>query len=722
MSDRDHLGTDPRSHQETIDIKTLLKLIVETQAKQEESQQQIIEILRSTKSSAGDTHKPQGEGIGKNADKEEIIGDTANDNDNQQAAEVEVNRVAIYVPGKNDQLYGALSTNNMEKVKEILKNNPGVVEEGITHDSSTVLHTAVHWRMDILLIQEIVELMSPCILEYKTNKYGYTACHRASIYGYAKAAEVMVNKNPKLTQIRDFNGSTPLELALQYPTTGQKEIVKYLYSVTRDEDPSPFLGQDGVRLLHKAIDANFYDMALNLVKRFPKLVTEKSLKDDICGLEVLVRRPFAFKSGAKLTWWQDRIYSLIEVDMNSTYVQPVEPSTNASSTIDKRTLMPYLMRVPHLKKLYNLKLMHEQAIALLKQMLTQVNNNYNNPGIRIFFQNDPGIRIFFQNNSDIIKVAIKHGIIEVVVEVLEQFPYLIWYPLPHQRMIGMAIAERNENMVSLICDLGDVYGDKFDLVSTTDDEKNTILHYAAKLAPSARLNLISGVALQMQREVQWFKGVESIMMETDWFKRNKKGDTAQHLFTIEHKDLLKEAENWMKDTSGSCMVVAALIATVAFAAAFTVPGGNISDTNSAMNGNPVFLGNNAFTGFVVADALALFASITSVLMFLSIYTSRYAEMDFLKVLPQKLIIGFATLFISMAAILVAFGASVYIVVGGRYPWAPIPIALFTSCPILLFACLQLPLFYEMVHSTYRGSILRNHIYISYTVEKNKKKK
>ncbi|RZC85702.1 hypothetical protein C5167_026371 [Papaver somniferum] len=753
MSARVQLGDDRRSHEETIDIKTLLKLIVETQAKQEESQQQIIEILRSTNSSSGDTHKQQGKDTGNNADKEEINGATTiDDNDDQQAAEVEVNRVAIYVPGKNDQLYEALSTNNMEKVKEILKNNPRVVEEGITHDSSTVLHTAMHWRMDILLIQEIVELMTPYILEYKTNIYGYTACHRAAIYGYAKAAEVMVNKNPKLTQIRDFNGSTPLELALQYPTTGQKEIVKYLYSVTRDEHPRPFLGQNGVRLLHKAIDANFYDMALSLVKRFPKLVTEKSLKDDICGLEVLVRRPFAFKSGVKLTWWQDRIYSLIEVDMNSTYVAPVEPSifrssicaegdeggspesleaseadetTNVSSTVNKRTLMHvpyYLMQVPQLKKLYNLKLMHEQAIALLKQMLTQVNNNYNNPGIRIFFQNDPGIRIFFQNNSDIIKVAIKNGIIEVVVEVLEQFPYLIWYPLPHQRMIGMAIVERNEKMVSLICDLGDVYGDKFDLVSITDDEKNTILHYAAKLAPSAQLNLISGVALQMQREVQWFKAVESIMMETDWLKRNKKGDTAQHLFTIEHKDLLKEAENWMKDTSGSCMVVAALIATVAFAAAFTVPGGNISDSNSSMNGSPVFLGNNAFTGFVVADALALFASVTSALMFLSIYTSRYAEMDFLKVLPQKLIIGFATLFISMAAILVAFGASLYIVVGGRYPWAPIPIALFTSCPILLFACLQLPLFYEMVHSTYRGSILRNHIYIAYTVEKNKKKK
>ncbi|KAI3933747.1 hypothetical protein MKW92_027558 [Papaver armeniacum] len=638
MSAGDQLGDD-RSHEEALDIKMLLKLIVETQAKQAESQKQIMEMLRITNSAAGNNHKQQ---------EEEINDATANDHDNQRAAEVEVHPVAVYVPGKNDQLYEALSTNDIEKVKEILKNNPEVVKEGITHDSSTVLHTAVHWKMDIMIVEEILKLMSPDVLEYKTKKYGYTACHRAAIYGYAKAVVVMVKKNSKLTQIRDSNGSTPLELALQYPTLGQKEIVEYLYSVTRDEDPSPFSGQDGVRLLHRAIDANFYDMALCLVKRFPKLVTEKSLKDNICALEVLVRRPFAFKSGAKLTWWQDRIYSFFQVDMSSKYVQPVEPSTFGF----------VLISVPHLQKLYNLKLIHEQAIALLKQMLVEVNNNYNNPGIRVFYQNDPGIRIFFQNNPGIMKVAIKHGVIEVVVE----------------------------------------------------------------LAPSAQLNLVSGVALQMQRELQWFKGVENIMTENDRFKRNKNGDTAQHIFTNEHKDLLKKGEDWMKDTSGSCMVVAALIATVAFAAAFTVPGGNINDNNSVMNGTPVFLGNTAFTVFVVADSLALFASITSVLMFLAIYTSRYAEMDFLKPLPQKLIIGFATLFTSMAAILVAFGASLFIVVGGRFPWAPIPIALFTSCPILLFACLQLPLFYGMVHSTYCGSILKKHRYISHTTQKNKKRK
>jgi hypothetical protein len=41
-----------------------------------------------------------------------------------------------------------------------------------------------------------------------------------------------------------------------------------------------------------------------------------------------------------------------------------------------------------------------------------------------------------------------------------------------------------------------------------------------------------------------------------------------------HKDLQKDGEKWMKDTANYCMLVATLIATVIFAIAFTVPGGN----------------------------------------------------------------------------------------------------------------------------------------------------
>ncbi|KAL2524767.1 Ankyrin repeat family protein [Abeliophyllum distichum] len=109
--------------------------------------------------------------------------------------------------------------------------------------------------------------------------------------------------------------------------------------------------------------------------------------------------------------------------------------------------------------------------------------------------------------------------------------------------------------------------------------------------------------------------------------------TPSELFTEKHKKLREDGEEWMKETATSCMVVTTLIATVAFAAAFTTPGGN-NDT-----GVPIFLKDGWFTVFFISDAGAMFSSTTSIMMFLSILTARYAEDDFLFSLPAKLMVG-----------------------------------------------------------------------------------
>lgn len=101
----------------------------------------------------------------------------------------------------------------------------------------------------------------------------------------------------------------------------------------------------------------------------------------------------------------------------------------------------------------------------------------------------------------------------------------------------------------------------------------------------------------MQREIQWFKGIENIVHPQYKYTRNGDKETAKSVFTGQHKELVEKGEKWMKDTSGSCMVVATLIATAAFAAAFTVPGGNISDTDSLINGVPIFLEKKTFALF-----------------------------------------------------------------------------------------------------------------------------
>ncbi|KAM0064905.1 putative PGG domain-containing protein [Helianthus debilis subsp. tardiflorus] len=178
-------------------------------------------------------------------------------------------------------------------------------------------------------------------------------------------------------------------------------------------------------------------------------------------------------------------------------------------------------------------------------------------------------------------------------------------------------------------------------------------------------------------------------------KKNKDGLTPYELFTKEHKDLMTQGEKWMKHTASQCMVVAALIATIVFSAAFTVPGGYDQD-----NGIPIFHSKATFMVFVVADAISLFASSASILMFLSILTSRYAERDFLESLPKKLMFGLATLFLSIVTMTAAFSVSFFVLYHKGLLWMPILIGAFAVMPVLLYLLLQYGLFFDVFRSIY----------------------
>jgi hypothetical protein len=107
-------------------------------------------------------------------------------------------------------------------------------------------------------------------------------------------------------------------------------------------------------------------------------------------------------------------------------------------------------------------------------------------------------------------------------------------------------------------------------------------------------------------------------------------------------------------------VVAVLIVTITFVAAFTVPSGNNQES-----GFPIFIHKTWFMVFIISDALSLFSSSTSVLRFLGILTSHYAEEDFLKLLPTKMIIGLFTLFFSITTMVIAFSTTLCNMLRGK---------------------------------------------------------
>ncbi|KAI3864290.1 hypothetical protein MKX03_006123 [Papaver bracteatum] len=717
------------------------KLIAESQGdmmhKLMESQERMLEMLTanfnkglaealSCQNKACDEDKVKDEAVVK----QEPTSDAAEkDNDN--------------VVDEYEKLYGAAYEGDWKTASRFLKRYPDAVNQTVTHDNETALHIAI-MREKREFVQELVKLMSPEALEIK-DLQGSTALHTAALYGNKEAAKGITEKNPKLTQMRDKDNRVPLLIAVLCVSDGQDETVEYLYSETKDDHPSPFTGACGAELLCSTIGSSYYDMAFSLVKRFPKLVTEQTRPRGICGFEELIDRPFAFKSGACLSWWERFIYSLIRVDISSPYDRytvednfegtagdrenlvessdvregdlesPSEISkadeleTASKASINKKKgvvkkvisdyIMPYYARAPLVRRLYSQKVMHKRASRLVNFMVEHLDNT--TATVQEVLD--------FLDKTSIVNTAIEYGITEFVTVCLKKFRFLIWYNLKGKTMIQMAVGERNQKILNLILESSE--NDKDDLVSREDNKGNSILHYAAKLSPAVKLDLVSGAALQMQRELQWFKGVETIVRSQLKYTRNGNKITAKSLFTEEHKELVKKGEKWMNCTSSSCiMVVATLIATVAFAAAFTVPGGNISQIDSPLNGIPVFLDDKTFKKtfaiFAVADALALFSSITSVLMFLAIMTSRYAEEDFYKSLPQKLIIGLATLFISMGSLFISFGAAFAIALCSKYEWAPFLVLSFGLISMLLFAFLEFPLFSEFVMSTYYPSIFR----------------
>lgn len=116
----------------------------------------------------------------------------------------------------------------------------------------------------------------------------------------------------------------------------------------------------------------------------------------------------------------------------------------------------------------------------------------------------------------------------------------------------------------------------------------------------------------------------------------------------------------MKQTAKYCMLVTTLITTVVFTAAFTVPGGYNNNT-----GIPILENEKLFMVFPVSVAVATLSSLTSMLMFLSILTSRFSDDDFLKFLPLWLVNGVASLFVSIVAMMVAFCSSLLFFHYGR---------------------------------------------------------
>ncbi|KAL4563848.1 hypothetical protein LXL04_027896 [Taraxacum kok-saghyz] len=583
--------------------------------------------------------------------------------------------------------YTALLKVRSDEIDRILGNKEVTVIDKITNNGNTALHVAVGATRKSELLQKLLELTpkNTQLLDLR-NSDGSTLLHVAAIVGNTQAADILIARNPELLFAKDNEGHTPLAIA---PSNMHTETAQHLLQhidSDHQQKGALFSGASGDELLVTAISSKAFRLALDLLPRYKTLDSDAVLMAIALNFPRELTMLEEFSRTGKLHW---KMESALATASDYTVRKC---GTRVGKIISKFyvgfywiiKLLPLILKMlrwPYIKERIRT---HNDTTLMFAPVCNMIRLKHDSMSYNQYY-----MKPLFE--------AIRQNTHEVVKYIVFYFPEALSSANEEgHNIIQHAVINRSENIYNILYEMSEhknVYR------TIKDPSGNNLLHLAARLAPSSKLNLISGAALQIQRELQWFKEVEGFVCPLNIIQKNSFDETPQMVFTREHKELVIEGEKWMKATAESYTITAALIITIVFAAAITVPGGNNQDS-----GLPIFTNNAAFTVFAISDAISLFAAVTSLLTFLSVLTTRFAEQDFLFKLPTKLIIGLATLFISTTSMIVAFGATLYIVFGQGNSRILISIAVLTCLPITSFVTLQFPLVIELMNATYGRSI------------------
>ncbi|KAG5234698.1 ankyrin repeat-containing protein [Salix suchowensis] len=476
----------------------------------------------------------------------------------------------------------------------------------VTDSSDTVLHLAIQSNKEQPL-KKLLEIMKKRELSLtdeteflkKTNKFGNTALHEATIYGNYEAVKLLVERWPCLVKMENNFGETPLFTAAGFAKT---EIVEFLIG----SDLKQCMDDDG-RLLHThrkrteddlsilsaAIIGQKFETAYLLLELDTSLA---SLKDtnQISTLQLLAEMPTAFEGGVPMGICERFIYSCLpspspyEVkskavslsqerkkrDLESGQGRYSSGDQGCGSEKNQRGGPLNYLKIRKgglLERIWDEKRKHVFALAFaeslvekdesLKVLVTKTDQNKDEENE----ERDMGgeIPLF---------TAARRGIEKIVRLIIERHPHAIDKCDDMGRSIlDVAVIYRQQKIFDIIVNEKEKEVPLARMRRVLDKSGNTLLHHVADIKKNSGVTK-PGPALQLQEELKWFEQVEKVIPSHYVPLLNKEGKTARECFEIAHEEKLEKAQLWIKETSQSCSTVAALVSTVVFAAAYTVPG------------------------------------------------------------------------------------------------------------------------------------------------------
>ncbi|XP_030972744.1 ankyrin repeat-containing protein At5g02620-like isoform X3 [Quercus lobata] len=566
----------------------------------------------------------------------------------------------------NAKLYDALGKEDATTVKQLCED---LDEHGLhilTINDDTVLQAATFAKMPDLVLGLLEDLPDRHFDKLtRQNHVGNTILHEAAISNQSlEVAKKLLQKAPGLLCMRNHLGESALFRTARY---GKRKMFNFLagkISGYDEENQKLFLRRtDKTTILHMAILAHHFELALEIGNKFEQLVREQD-GDGMTALQLLSCNPGAFQ--------HDDGRGLLEQIVNTAARKQEQRYQSAlrlakflieRDTSWETTYPPSGQTKPILHK-YRDSSMSSQAAE---------------DGATKKLKGETKIPLF---------LATKSGYVEIVQEIIKLYPQSVEHVDDKGRnILHIAIKYRQLKIFELVTKMGLPLSR---LERKLDLDGNSILHTVGKKIKDYVPEKMQGPALELQEELHWFERVKKVTPSHFIAHRNNQRLTAEGLFQKTNNVLRQKAVEWIKRTSEGCSIMAVLIATVAFAAAYTVPGGTDEDT-----GYPVLVHHPFFAVFTVADVLSISFALTSVVVFLAITTSPFRLVDFSHSLPNKLRRGLTLLFLSVFMMMIALGATILLMIHKGEDWTKTILYAVAFMPVGLFALSYFPLYLSL---------------------------
>ncbi|XP_054783979.1 uncharacterized protein LOC129290941 [Prosopis cineraria] len=617
---------------------------------------------------------------------------------------------------QEQSLCKAVLAQRWDEVIELYKSHPQIQAAKIAKSQDTALHVAISLGApENIIIKLVDEIENTNVNDVQvarqtleaTNEQQDTPLHCAATRGSASICDRILRVHRDLASKPNEQGETPLFLAalnghkrtflylhcfcnrIQNTTIQMQDTTNQTQNITAGTNKPCWRRTNGDTILHFTIQREYLDLALQIIHLYKKqkIVGAKD-KDGDTPLLVLASIPSAFKSGTPMSLWQRLCYNFCRVEELKTEVDgQVIRNSGGLKADDPRK------RHRRQGSIRKMKEKHVWSAQIVEELLRRT-SEYGYQNLEQLSQgtsesDDSEHDSTNDKKSTPLLVAITNGQIELVKRILEVYPVAIYDKTDPRRrnVVLLAVEKRQTHVLKLLKNhpLWHI------LREDVDSEGNNVLHMASLLLHHMPRH-VHGSVMQMQYEALWFKYVKDSMPAYLSSQINDDHNTPDEVFAKEHKDLLKESNEWLKDTSGSYAIVAALIVSVTYAASFTVPGGT-DDT-----GKPILRGQLAFNVFAFSVLVAFCSSITSLAAFVAVFSSRKQAIDYLRSLPLKLCFGLTAFYLSVVSLLVSFCAAHFFELDQRIKHKISPYAMMLI-PLCLYTFEQIPLYWNLLKTT-----------------------